>query len=207
MERPPSLALGFGYGIHSCLGAALARMESRIAIEELTRRWPRFEVDEANTARVTMSNVAGYASVPGVRAGRAGPGRPAHPPSGAVGPPGARSAGRGTARPGIGHLGPGISPSEAPDEPDGSDGGHHGDRGLGPGPVAGAPEVIAASMATPTIGVSTMTRSRRETRLSRTPPSTARGSRTQFRYSPAICMPRTPLPSDARSKVSCDPVA
>ena len=40
-------------------------MESRIAIEELTRRWPRFEVDEANTARVTMSNVAGYASVPG----------------------------------------------------------------------------------------------------------------------------------------------
>ena len=30
-----------GYGIHSCLGAALARMESRIAIEELVRRWPR----------------------------------------------------------------------------------------------------------------------------------------------------------------------
>jgi len=64
VERPASLAIGFGYGIHSCLGAALARMESRIAIEELTRRWPRFEVDEANTARVTMSNVAGYASVP-----------------------------------------------------------------------------------------------------------------------------------------------
>ena len=64
VERPPSLAIGFGYGIHSCLGAALARMESRIAIEELTKRWPRFEVDEANTERVTMSNVAGYASVP-----------------------------------------------------------------------------------------------------------------------------------------------
>ncbi len=69
IERPPSLAIGFGYGIHSCLGAALARMESRIAIEELARRWPRFEVDEANTARVTMSNVAGYASVPVHRAG------------------------------------------------------------------------------------------------------------------------------------------
>ncbi len=40
VERPPSLAIGFGYGIHSCLGAALARMESRIAIEELTKRWP-----------------------------------------------------------------------------------------------------------------------------------------------------------------------
>ena len=68
VERPTSLAIGFGYGIHSCLGAALARMESRIAIEELTRRWPRFEVDEASTARVTMSNVAGYASVPVRRA-------------------------------------------------------------------------------------------------------------------------------------------
>jgi cytochrome P450 len=44
-------------------------MESRIAIEELTRRWPHYEVDEANTARVTMSNVAGYASVPVHRAG------------------------------------------------------------------------------------------------------------------------------------------
>jgi len=69
VERPASLAIGFGYGIHSCLGAALARMESRIAIEELAKRWPRFEVDEANTARVTMANVAGYASVPVHRAG------------------------------------------------------------------------------------------------------------------------------------------
>jgi cytochrome P450 len=64
IDRPPSLALGFGYGIHSCLGAALARMESRIAIEELARRWPRYEVDEAGCRRVHMSNVAGYANVP-----------------------------------------------------------------------------------------------------------------------------------------------
>ncbi|HEV3281642.1 MAG TPA: cytochrome P450 [Acidimicrobiales bacterium] len=62
--RPPSLALGFGYGIHSCLGAALARMESRIAIEELARRWPRYEVDEDGCRRVHMSNVAGYSRVP-----------------------------------------------------------------------------------------------------------------------------------------------
>jgi cytochrome P450 len=62
--RPPSLALGFGYGIHSCLGAALARMESRIAIEELARRWPRYEVDEDGCQRVHMSNVAGYSRVP-----------------------------------------------------------------------------------------------------------------------------------------------
>jgi cytochrome P450 len=39
-------------------------MESRIALEELAKRWPAFEVDEANCTRVTMSNVAGYASVP-----------------------------------------------------------------------------------------------------------------------------------------------
>jgi cytochrome P450 len=64
VDRTPSLALGLGYGIHSCLGAALARMESRIAIEELARRWPHFEVDEARTTRVHMSNVAGYGNVP-----------------------------------------------------------------------------------------------------------------------------------------------
>ena len=64
IDRPASLALGFGYGVHSCLGAALARMESRIAIEELARRWPRFEVDEEGCRRVQMSNVAGYSSVP-----------------------------------------------------------------------------------------------------------------------------------------------
>ncbi|MBV8462377.1 MAG: cytochrome P450, partial [Acidimicrobiales bacterium] len=64
VDRPPSLALGFGYGVHSCLGAALARLESRIAIGELARRWPRFEIDESACTRVHMANVAGYASVP-----------------------------------------------------------------------------------------------------------------------------------------------
>jgi cytochrome P450 len=64
ITRPPGLALGFGYGIHSCLGAALARMESRIALEELGRRWPSFQVVESGLRRVTMSNVAGYANVP-----------------------------------------------------------------------------------------------------------------------------------------------
>jgi cytochrome P450 len=64
IDRPASLALGFGYGIHSCLGAALARMESRIAIAEMARRWPRYEIDESRLARVNMSNVAGYSNVP-----------------------------------------------------------------------------------------------------------------------------------------------
>lgn len=64
IDRPPSVSLGFGHGVHSCLGAALARMESRIALEELARRWRRLEVDEAGLRRVHMSNVAGYANVP-----------------------------------------------------------------------------------------------------------------------------------------------
>ena len=64
ITRVPQLAVGLGHGIHACLGAALARLESRIAIEEIARRWPRYEVDESRLERVNMSNVAGYASVP-----------------------------------------------------------------------------------------------------------------------------------------------
>ncbi len=68
IERQPGISIGFGHGVHACLGAALARMESRIAIEELATRWRRLEVDEAGLRRVQMANVAGYANVP-VRAG------------------------------------------------------------------------------------------------------------------------------------------
>jgi cytochrome P450 len=71
ITRPPALSLGFGHGIHSCLGAALARMEGRIAIEELARRFPRYEVDEDGLARVQMMNVAGYSRVPVRIGGRA----------------------------------------------------------------------------------------------------------------------------------------
>ena len=39
-------------------------MESRIAIEELAKRWQRLEVDEPGLRRVHMSNVAGYSNVP-----------------------------------------------------------------------------------------------------------------------------------------------
>jgi cytochrome P450 len=69
IDRPPNVAIALGHGVHACLGAALARMESRIAIEELARRWQRLEVDEPGLRRVHMSNVAGYANVP-VRAVR-----------------------------------------------------------------------------------------------------------------------------------------
>lgn len=64
ITREPGLAVGLGHGLHVCLGAALARLEGRVAIEELARRWPAFEVDEPGLRRVQMSNVAGYSSVP-----------------------------------------------------------------------------------------------------------------------------------------------
>jgi cytochrome P450 len=64
VRRPANVAIGLGHGVHACLGAALARMESRIALEELARRWQRLEVDETGLRRVHMSNVAGYSNVP-----------------------------------------------------------------------------------------------------------------------------------------------
>ena len=56
--------LAFGYGVHSCLGAALARMESRIALDALLDLVPEYRVDRAGLKRVAMSNVAGYSNVP-----------------------------------------------------------------------------------------------------------------------------------------------
>lgn len=56
--------LGLGYGIHSCLGAALARMESAIALEKLLDFMPRYEVDWDGLQRVHMQNVAGWQNVP-----------------------------------------------------------------------------------------------------------------------------------------------
>jgi cytochrome P450 len=64
VRRPPAIAIGFGHGVHSCLGAALARAESRIALDELGRRFRRLHVDRDGLRRVSMSNVAGYSSVP-----------------------------------------------------------------------------------------------------------------------------------------------
>ena len=64
ITRNIPIALGFGYGAHFCLGASLARLESRVALEEFTRRFPRYRIDETRCARVHMSNVHGFASVP-----------------------------------------------------------------------------------------------------------------------------------------------
>ncbi|BBX53273.1 cytochrome P450 [Mycolicibacterium poriferae] len=63
-DRTEAQNLGFGYGVHSCLGAALARMESAIALERLLDFMPRHEVLWDGCRRVAMQNVAGWSHVP-----------------------------------------------------------------------------------------------------------------------------------------------
>jgi cytochrome P450 len=63
-QRPFGYNLNFGYGIHSCLGAALARMEGRIALDVLLDFIPRYEIDVAGLRRVNMTNVCGWSNVP-----------------------------------------------------------------------------------------------------------------------------------------------
>ena len=63
-DRAEAQNLGFGYGIHSCLGAALARMESVVALQKMLDFMPRYQVDWAGCRRVNMQNVAGWSNVP-----------------------------------------------------------------------------------------------------------------------------------------------
>ncbi|OBA78932.1 cytochrome [Mycobacterium sp. 1164966.3] len=63
-DRRMGFNLAFGYGIHSCLGAALARMESRIALDALLDLLPEYEVDRDGLQRVAMTNVCGWSNVP-----------------------------------------------------------------------------------------------------------------------------------------------
>ena len=56
--------VAFGYGIHFCLGAALARLEGRIGIEETLRRYPTWDVDHDRVVRLHTSTVRGYSQVP-----------------------------------------------------------------------------------------------------------------------------------------------
>lgn len=55
--------VGFGFGIHLCVGAALARLETRIAFEELLKRYPNYELRQP-MKRAYSSNVRGLSNLP-----------------------------------------------------------------------------------------------------------------------------------------------
>ena len=64
IDRPDaSRHLSFSLGIHHCLGAALARLEGRIAVEELTRRYPGLQI-AGTPARRPLLVLRGFESIP-----------------------------------------------------------------------------------------------------------------------------------------------
>lgn len=56
--------LSFGHGLHFCLGSALARMQARVGLEEVLKRWPEWEVDYDNAQMAHTSSVRGWAKLP-----------------------------------------------------------------------------------------------------------------------------------------------
>jgi cytochrome P450 len=64
IHRKMGQHLAFGYGIHFCLGAALARLEGRIALDEVLNRFPRWEVDSERARLAPTSTVRGWETLP-----------------------------------------------------------------------------------------------------------------------------------------------
>jgi cytochrome P450 len=64
VRRDVGQHLTFGYGIHYCLGNALARLEGRVALDEVLTRFPDWEVDWDNARRAPTSTVRGWDSLP-----------------------------------------------------------------------------------------------------------------------------------------------
>ena len=64
VARPIDRNIAFGYGGHFCLGAALARLEGRIVLDETLARMPHWDVDESQIEFVQTTTVRGPARVP-----------------------------------------------------------------------------------------------------------------------------------------------
>jgi cytochrome P450 len=64
IHRDVGQHLTFGYGIHFCLGAALARLEGRVALDEVLKRFPEWDVDLANARLSPTSTVRGWETLP-----------------------------------------------------------------------------------------------------------------------------------------------
>ena len=56
--------VAFGQGVHFCLGAALARLEARVALEELLKRFPSWQVNKDKIEQVHTSTVRGFRRLP-----------------------------------------------------------------------------------------------------------------------------------------------
>jgi cytochrome P450 len=64
IHRPTRPHLTFSVGTHFCLGSALARLEGRVALEEILKRFPEWEVDMTNAKLSPTSTVRGWDSLP-----------------------------------------------------------------------------------------------------------------------------------------------
>jgi len=64
IHRKASAHLGFGIGVHYCIGASLARMEGRVAIDEILNRFPEWHIDMTRARMVTTSTVRGWEALP-----------------------------------------------------------------------------------------------------------------------------------------------
>ena len=56
--------LSFGYGIHFCLGASLARLEGCVALDEILARWSEWEIDQHGAEMARTSTVRGWKRLP-----------------------------------------------------------------------------------------------------------------------------------------------
>jgi cytochrome P450 len=56
--------IAFGFGLHFCLGAALARLEGRVALEEVLKRFPEWTVDMSRARLSPTSTVRGWETLP-----------------------------------------------------------------------------------------------------------------------------------------------
>lgn len=68
IHRKAGNHLSFGHGIHFCLGAALARLEGRVALDEVLNRFPEWEVDWDGAVQAHTANVRGWEKLPVVTA-------------------------------------------------------------------------------------------------------------------------------------------
>jgi cytochrome P450 len=66
IHRTPRPHLTFSVGTHFCLGSALARLEGRVALEEILKRFPEWDVDLVNAKLSPTSTVRGWETLPTV---------------------------------------------------------------------------------------------------------------------------------------------